>query len=166
MYSEDRIKQDWNSQNEFLYVVQAALAKTTKVLLNLKTMPPEEISEILKVKFFDYESWCNKRKTEGFKSQWRKNYIPKLSSKFWQNIFKYMLNKETVYEDVELFIAFPNKDCIRDYWNMAETYASKVSRRLLYGPIGFKKQIFLKPNILDDHLKSSLPLIQTLQATP
>lgn len=136
--------------------MQAAIAKTTKVLLNLKQMTSDEISEILKVSFFDYESWCNKRKIEGFKSCWRKNYIPKLSSKFWQNIFKYMLNKESVIEDVELFIAYPNKDCIRDYWNMAETYAAKVSRKVLYGPIAFKKQIFLRPHILDDHLKSRL----------
>lgn len=117
-------------------------------------MPPEDLAERLKVNFFDYEAWCNKRKVEGFKSVWKKNYIPKLSSKFWHNIFRYMLNKESVYEDVELFIAYPSKDCIRDYWNMAETYAAKVSRRLLYGPIGFKKRIFLRTNILDDHLKS------------
>jgi acetyl esterase/lipase len=147
-------------------VVQAALAKTTKVLLNLKMMTSEEITETLKVNFFEYEAWCNKRKVEGFKSQWRKNYIPKLSSKFWQNIFKYMLNKEIVFEDMELFIAYPNKDCIRDYWNMAETYASKVSRRLLYGPIGFKKQIFLKPNILDDHLKSKIKLTLDVTGDP
>jgi hypothetical protein len=70
-------------------------------------------------------------------------------------IFKYMLNKESVFEDVELFIAYPNKDCIRDYWNMAETYAAKVSRRLMYGPITFRKRVFLKTNILNDHLKSN-----------
>lgn len=135
--------------------MQAALAKTTKVLLNLKQMTSDEISEHMKVSFFDYEAWCNKRKVEGFKSVWKKNYIPRLSSKFWHNTFTYMLHKESVYEDVELFIAYPSKDCIRDYWNMAETYAAKVSRKLLYGPIGFKKRIFLRTDILDNHLKST-----------
>lgn len=134
--------------------MQAAQAKTTKSLLNLKTLAADEITELMKPGFFEYESWCDKRRIEGFKSTWKKNFIPKLSHKFWHSIFKYMLNKESVYEDVELFIAFPNKDCIRDYWNMAETYAAKVSRRLLYGPIAFRKRIFLKPTILSNHLTS------------
>lgn len=155
MYNPDKMKELWHSQNEFLYIVQAAQAKATKSLLNLKTLEPDQISELMKVSFFDYESWCNKRKLEGFKSVWRKNHIPKLSSKFWRIIFKYMLNKESVFEDVELFIAYPNKDCIRDYWNMAETYAANVSRRLMYGPINFRKRVFLKTNILNDHLKSN-----------
>ena len=155
VYSEEKIKEDWNSQNEFLYVVQAALAKTTNSLVNPKYMTQEDIGEIMKVNFFEYENWCNKRKVEGFKSVWKKNFIPKLSSKFWQNIFKYMLKKDSVIEDVEMFIAFPNKDCIRDYWNMAETYASKVSRRLMYGPIAFRKRLFLKPNILSDYLRNT-----------
>lgn len=143
-------------QNDFLVVVQAAFAKTTKILLNLKTMSGEDISEIMKVRFFDYENWKEKRRVEGAKYTWKKNYVPRLGSKFWRNVFKYMLNKDSIIEDVELFVAYPDKDCIRDYWNMAETYAAKVSRRLLYGPIEFRKKIYLRPTILDNHFRSNI----------
>lgn len=152
VFSEEKIKECWASQNEFLYVVQAALAKTTGALLDVKKMKDSELEEYMQVHFFDLEAWKEKRKLEGTKQLWQKNFVPKLNHRFWQNVFRYMLNRDSVTEDVELFIAYPSKDVIRDYWNMAETYAAKVSRRLLYGPIATRKVLYLHPNILEDHL--------------
>ena len=152
VFSEEKIKECWAGQNDFLFVVQAALAKTTGAVLDVKKMSETDLEEHMQVHFFDLESWREKRRIEGTKTVWQKSFVPKLSRRFWQNVFGYMLNRDAVTEDVELFIAYPSKDVIRDYWNMAETYAAKVSRRLLYGPIATRKRFYLHPDILSDHL--------------
>lgn len=152
--SKDEAEKKFEELNNFLLMVQAAHGKTSKVTLNLQKMSKKEIETVLTPSFDDYEEYMKKQKREGYKKIWKKNEAPKLTSKLWKNIFSYMVNQEQAITDLELFIAFSNKDCIKELWNYSETYVAKATRRFTLEKIGFRSNFYLHTDMLKDSIKN------------
>lgn len=76
-------------------------------------MSQEELEFHMTPEFEDYEDQVFKKSKEAYKQIWKKNNTPKLSSKLWKNVFQYMINQEEGLRDLDLFIAFCNKDCLK-----------------------------------------------------
>lgn len=139
--------------NSFLFAVQVAHAKTTNSLLNIKKMSEEEIKDHMTPNFHDYEEYMGKKSREGYKDIWKKKDVPKLTSKLWKLFFSYTINKDDCFDDLELFIAFPNKKCVKEFWNMSETYAANASRMMKLPNIKFSRNVYIHTDVLKDVIK-------------
>lgn len=111
--TEKEMQKKFDEINHFIYLTSAAHGKTAKVLLNIRKMSKKELEFHMSHKFEDYEREVMNASREGYKQIWRKNNTPKLSSKLWKNVFQYMINQDEAMRDLDLFIAFCNKDCIK-----------------------------------------------------
>lgn len=84
-----------------------------------------------------------------------RNYSPTLGSKFWKNLFQLnMYSKEEALTEVEFYTAFCNKDSLKEFWNMSETYAARASRHFSLVSIALSKRVFLRTTTMDKHLIS------------
>lgn len=111
--TQKEMNKKFDDLNNFIYLTTAAHGKTAKVLLNIRKMSKKELEFHMSHPFEEYEEQVIKATHEGYKQIWKKNNTPKLSSKLWKNVFSYMINQEQAMRDLDLFIAFCNKDCIK-----------------------------------------------------
>ena len=103
----------YEEMNHFLNVVQVAHAKAGRVLLNIAKMSKKDLELVMKFRIEDYEEEMMKLKHEGYKKIWKKNNTPKLTSKLWKHIIQCTMQTDDINTDMDLFIAFGNKDCIK-----------------------------------------------------
>ena len=111
--TEKQMDKKFDEINNFLHLTSAAHGKTAKVLINIVKMSKKELEFHMEHSFENYEEEVKKASREGYVQIWKKNNTPKLSSKLWKNVFQYMINQEEALRDLDLFIAFCNKDCIK-----------------------------------------------------
>ena len=141
--------------NTLLHVIQVALAKSSKSLVNLQKISEEELKLIMTPTVWNYTEFMEENAEKGkfYKEIHGKYSAPKLTAKTWKSGFSYMINQDELLSDLELFITFCNKDCVKNFWNVTETNPAKATFSMQKEKIQLSTFVYLHPNVLEDVLK-------------
>ena len=127
--SKEVLDQKYEEGAKFLVLIQIAFARTLGTVPDLERLSVDELTHLMTPYFWDYEDYMRERGVFVYERKFTKNFSPKLGSIFWKNLLSAtLLSKDDAKTEKDFLVAFCNKDSIKEYWNMTETYVAAASR--------------------------------------